>query len=56
MTHLGAAAPTAFIVPSVSEGMRRESVVRVRSNDLSTTGLNNLGHHRRRTQLSDVAG
>ena len=55
VTHLGAAAPSAFTVPTISNGMRRESIVRVRSNDLSTTGLNGLAITDG-AQLADVAG
>jgi multidrug efflux pump subunit AcrB len=55
MTHLGAAGPVAFTVPSVAGGVRREEVVRVRSADLSTSGLNAMAIASG-TQLSDVAG
>jgi HAE1 family hydrophobic/amphiphilic exporter-1 len=55
MSHLGAAGPAAFTVPTVSDGMRRESVLRVRSSDLSTIGLNSLAIGNG-THLSDIAG
>ncbi len=55
ISHLGAAGAVSFTVPSVSGGVRREEVVRVRSADLSASGLNGLAIASA-TQLSDVAG
>lgn len=42
MTHLGSATPKAYVVPVRRDGVRREEIVRVRSGDLTHSGLEDV--------------